>query len=580
MAAESHSRYRPEVSKTVTSNKPICRWRAALVGLQILLVGSALLPLAGCGGSSQGDGAAENLTPAQFEALPDHRKEEYRQIELRIPEGLAGVQLLPVNRGKFDSVVDRAVHTGMLEALMAQYTRALFESKYPRFKVEFVPFEMWGEDFKAVLAASLASGKAPAAYVARDLPGTAEQGLFADITDLIKGWDQADLQPATAVAWGYIDGRHYVIAGPDLGSMVIMYRKDWFREAGIFNEYGEPGPPTNWTWEDFKRIAKQLTRPKDSVWGYADEPGDLGWSVANGFMYFVPDKAGEHTWRFNDKDPRLLIMLTKVRDMKFRDKSVLTGTGMSWGQWHQEFEGGRAAMIRTFSPYVPTQMLNSPYQFGQDKLYSETVGMVLPPTGSGGLRDLMPDANVFGFNPRLKPEELLAAFEWMKSYLYGETYLYRMRVSLDRARIYGKGDIIYRDLLISPYRAEQELDLPKPLEEVFPPDYIRTYDAIKGAPALPMARGFGLTEPAGQEYLESITAMFSEALADENADLEDIVARTAARINQNVLDFKDENDREKLKNFYTALGDYYRDNFPTFYNTVWPRLLEDYYKVW
>ena len=188
----------------MTSNKPICWRRAAFVGFQILFVGLAFLPLAGCGGSSQGGGAAEDLTPTQFEALPDHRKAEYRQIELRIPEGLNGVQLLPVNRGRFDSVVDRAVHTGMLEALMAQYTRALFESEFPQFKVEFVPFEMWGEDFKAVLAASLASGKAPAAYVARDLPGTAEQGLFADITDLIKGWDQADLQPATAVAWGYI----------------------------------------------------------------------------------------------------------------------------------------------------------------------------------------------------------------------------------------------------------------------------------------------------------------------------------------------------------------------------------------
>ena len=120
MAAEGDSRYLPEVSKTVTSNKPICRWRAAVVGLHILLLGLALLPLAGCGGSSRDEGAAEDLTPAQFEALPDHRKAEYREVELRIPEGLAGVMLLPVNRGRFGSVVDRAVHTGMLEALMAQ----------------------------------------------------------------------------------------------------------------------------------------------------------------------------------------------------------------------------------------------------------------------------------------------------------------------------------------------------------------------------------------------------------------------------------------------------------------------------
>ncbi len=519
------------------------------------------------------------LTPAEFDALPDHAKASYRTIELRIPEGLAGVSLLPVTRGPYQSVVDNAVHTGMLDALMAQYTRALFEAQHPRVRVEFVPFEMWGEDFKAVLAASLASGAAPAVYVARDLPGSAEQGLFADITGLIQGWEQADLQPASAVAWGYINGRHYVIAGPDLGSMVIMYRKDWFREAGIFNEYGEPGPRSDWTWKDFKRIAKALADPAKQRWGYADETGDFGWALAHGFMFYVPDPTGERTWRFNDKDPRLYLMLNEVREMVFRDKSVLTGTTMSWGQWHQEFEGGRAAMIRTFSPYVPTQMLNSPYQFGEDKPYDETVGMVLPPTGPSGLRDLMPDANVFGFNPNLSDEELRAAFEWMKSYLYGETYAYRMRASLDSARTYGRGDVIYRDLLISPYRPTQTLELPKPLEEVFPADYIRTYDAVKGAPAQPLPRAFGLTEPSGQEYVDAIRSLFSEALTDPEADVEAIVAKYANIINQTVLDYKDENDREKLEAYYAALGEYYREHFPLFHETTWPRLLDEYYRV-
>ncbi len=73
-----------------------------------------------------------------------------------------------------------------------------------------MPFEIWGQDHKATLAASLHSGTAPAVYVGRDSPGTAEQDLFADITHLIEGWDQAHLQPGTGVAWGYINGRNYV----------------------------------------------------------------------------------------------------------------------------------------------------------------------------------------------------------------------------------------------------------------------------------------------------------------------------------------------------------------------------------
>jgi ABC-type glycerol-3-phosphate transport system substrate-binding protein len=439
---------------------------------------------------------------------------------------------------------------------------------------------MWGQDFKAILAASLHSGTAPAVYVARDLPGTAEGGLFADITHLIEEWDQAHLQPATGVAWGYINGSNYVVAGPDLGSMVIMYRKDWFREAGIFNEFGQPGPPTDWTWDDFKRIARQLSDPENNRWGYADEPGGFGWAVANGFMYYIPDRSGEFTWRFNDRDPRLLVMLRKVREMKFEDESVQTTTTMSWGDWHNEFDASRAAMIRTFSPLLPSEALNSPHKFGSDKPYVETVGMALPPTGVGGMRDLMPDANVFGFNPKLSEQELRLAFEWVKSVLYGEGYAYRMRATLDKARIYGRGDTIYREMLISPYRPDFEIDLPKDLDEVFPPDYIRTYDAIKGAPAPPLPRGFGLTEPAGEEYMQAIRAMFSAALADQDADLDAIVASTAKKVNQNTLNFKDAEDREKLKAYYTALDEYYAENFPEFHATVWQTLLRDYYKVW
>jgi len=491
-----------------------------------------------------------------------------------------GVYLLPVDPGPFPSVIDRAVHTGMLEALMCQYTRALFEERHPGVKVTFVPFEMWGEDFRAVLAVSLASGKAPALYVARDLPGSARQGLFADITHLVEEWDQAHLQPPGAVAHGYIDGRYYVVAGSDLSSMVIRYRKDWFEEAGIYNEYGEPGPPTDWTWEDFRRIARQLTDPEKRRWGYADRPWDFGWTEAHGLMYYIPDRTGERTWRFNDEDPRLYQMLESVREMVLADRSVMTGASIDWYQWHQEFDAGRAGMIPSWAPHVPTQMLQTPYQFGRDKPYGESVGMAPPPRGPQGLRNLTPVANIYGFNPNLSKEELRAAFEWVTDALYGDMLLYNLRISLDRKDIYGRGDIIYRHLLISPYQPAEEIKPPKPLHEVFPADYIRTYDEIKTAPAMPLPRAFGLTEPASQEYDGALRAMFSEVLSSPDADVRAIVGKTADVINTNVLNFKDQNDREKLREYYLALGAYYRDNFPEFYRTVWPGLLERYYKVW
>src|SRR5919199_96052 len=85
-----------------------------------------------------------------------------------------------LSRGPYPSVLDKAVHTGELEALMAQYNRSLFELEHPRVKVAFINFDMWSPNFKSVLAVSLSSGRAPAVYIAHDLPQTIEQGLFAD----------------------------------------------------------------------------------------------------------------------------------------------------------------------------------------------------------------------------------------------------------------------------------------------------------------------------------------------------------------------------------------------------------------
>ena len=557
--------------------------RATSLLLLVVLLGHTLALLPGCGPAATGQPTVveqPELTPAQFAALPEAEKARYRTTVIRIPEGLDTTSLLPFDKGPFASVVDRAVHTGTLEALMSQYNRAIFEARHPRVRVEFVPFEMWSDDYRAVLAVALASGTAPAVYVARDLPGSAEQGLFADITDLIREWDQAELQPAGSVAQGLIGGRHYVIARGDLACTVIRYRKDWFKEAGLFNEHGEPGPPTNWTWEDFKRIAKKLADPSKRRWGYSDQTMDFGWAGAHGLMYYVPDKTGEHTWRFNDQDPRVYTMLADVREMVVEDKSVVTGVSVGWYQWHQEFDAGRVAMIPSWAPHIPSAMLTTPYQFGRDKPYGETVGMALLPTGPGGVRELLPESNIYGFNPSLTEEELQAAFAYMKDSLYGDTIVNLMRVAVDRGRVFGKGEVIYQQLLISPYRLSQTLETPKKLEEVFPPDYIRTYDLIKQAPAPPLPRNFGLSEPPYAEFQDALRAMFSEALTDPEADLKKVVARAAAVINTNLLDFKDEDDRAKIKAFYTAYGEYYRDNYPDFHETVWPGLLEGYYKVW
>lgn len=541
------------------------------------LIGAVLAT--GCARSPAADLAAPSreLTPQQFQILSDAEKIRYRNVVLRIPQAWGGF-LLPLSRGPYPTTLEKAVHNGELDALTAQYNRSLFELEHPRVRVEFVDFDMWTPNSKQVLAVALASGRAPAAYLARDLPQTIEQGVYADITDLLRKWDQAGRQPEGSVREGTVDGRSYIIAGNEIGGTLIRYRKDWFREAGIFNEHGEPGPPDNWTWDDFRRIAKRLTDPGRKRWGLAGQTNDFFYNDAHGIRLYIPDRSGRHTWRFNDQDPRLLDSLRAARDMVRVDGSTSTSTSMGWYEWHAEFDAGRAGMVSSFSPHIPRESVEQPDKFGKDQPFRDTVGMALPPRGPTGLTGFRALTNNFGFDPTLNREELQAAFDWTKSLFYGDIFGNQIRSNLQRDRILGKRSAAYATVLTTPYEPEGEL-LPEPMSSVFPADYLRVYERIRKSPAPPLPRGFGLREPPITDLDAAVKAMYSEAILSKDADLEALVRKTAAIVNNTMLSFRGEGDREKLGRFYAALGDFYRQNFPRFHRQEWPELYERYYRV-
>src|SRR5262249_37815956 len=105
-----------------------------------------LLPalLVACGTRDRGPDPllARRLTPQEFTILSDDEKYRYRHVVLRIPEAWGG-SLLPFSRGPYPSVLEKAVETGDVMALAAQYNRALFELEHPSVRVEFVNFDMW-----------------------------------------------------------------------------------------------------------------------------------------------------------------------------------------------------------------------------------------------------------------------------------------------------------------------------------------------------------------------------------------------------------------------------------------------------
>ena len=69
-----------------------------------------------------------------------------------------------------------------LATLMGTYNQSLFEIQNPRVRIEYIAFDMWSQNFRSALAVALAGNRAPAYYIARDLPQTIDQGMYADLT--------------------------------------------------------------------------------------------------------------------------------------------------------------------------------------------------------------------------------------------------------------------------------------------------------------------------------------------------------------------------------------------------------------
>ncbi len=534
--------------------------------------------LAGCSRpkSAVGSAPGKELTPEQYQLLSDKDKIAYKNVLIRVPETWGGA-LLPPHKGPYDSTIDKAVHGGDIRTLMGLYNQALFELRHPRVKVEYIPFDMWSPTFPSVLAVAISSNRAPSYYIARDLPATIEKGMYADLTDLMKQWDQYLLQPEGSRRQGTVNGRIYTLAGNELGAEVIRFRKDWFKEAGIFNEYGEPGPRTDWTWDDFRAIAKKLSDPSRKRYGYCGEMGDFKSTGGTGVDYYIPDPAGKKTWVFNQDDPLILQALQRSRDIVNKDKSVNTSVSTTWYEWHQEFDAGHAAMIQSFAPHVPNEFLRSPRKFGEDKPYGDTVGMAPLPRGSSGLSGMEAITNPVGFDPTLSKEQLAAAFEWCKDWFYGDAFANRVRQANADARAKGNVSTVYSEVLALPYKPNEQM-LDKPLAEVFPKDYLRTYNIIRKSPAKPLPREFGLKEPGKRDMDRAMIAMYAEAITTQ-IDLKALLAKTANLVNATQLNFRGKDDAANMQRYLDARSEYYRKNYPRFFSTAWQPRLTKFYVV-
>ncbi|MBU8791157.1 sugar ABC transporter substrate-binding protein [Oceanobacillus caeni] len=218
-----------------------------------------------------------------------------------------------------------------LLGLLEQYEES---NENVKFKRTYIPFG----DLKTKLLQGVAGNELPDIVLIDnpDHQSFAEAGVFADITDEVNEWGEADLYYEGPMASVMLDGKYYGIPN-DSNALALYYNKDLFNEAGIDN------PPK--TWDELREVAKELTTSETKGLAIA------GAKIEEATFQFLP-----YLWQSgadldNFDSPEAISAMKLIQDM-VNDGSISENViNMDQNDALVQFQTGKAAM-----------MVNGPWQ--------------------------------------------------------------------------------------------------------------------------------------------------------------------------------------------------------------------------
>lgn len=155
---------------------------------------------------------------------------------------------------------------------------AEFEKQHPGIRVEYVS-GIIREDYSEWLSEQMMRGTAPDIFF---VPGEhfndfAEAGVLRDLTPFIEGDGEfsPDQYYTSAYAYGNYEGVQYAL--PYECAPKLM-----FVNKSILEQEGIDMPGNQWTWEDFYRICREVTKDTDEN-GTIDQFGAVGYTWEDAF---------------------------------------------------------------------------------------------------------------------------------------------------------------------------------------------------------------------------------------------------------------------------------------------------------
>lgn len=134
---------------------------------------------------------------------------------------------------------------------------AAFQAKFPNIKI--VP-EIYPENYTQALLASIAAGNPPDVFLldAPYMPTFTERGVPLNIKPYLRilGVNIEEYYPNVLEIFTSPDGKLFGLP-KGFTPMVVYYNKKLLKQAGL------PEPNDDWTWDDFLKMAKAMTKDLD-----------------------------------------------------------------------------------------------------------------------------------------------------------------------------------------------------------------------------------------------------------------------------------------------------------------------------
>jgi multiple sugar transport system substrate-binding protein len=173
-----------------------------------------------------------------------------------------------------------------------------------------------------------------------------------------KAWNWDDFYPAARQAVT-IDGK--VRAIPALiDSMAVVYNKKLFSQAGI------PAPKADWTWDEYREIAKKLTNKSKGMFG-TGWPGvgdeDTVWRLWPMIWDLGGDVLAPGGKQVGYGGQPGLQALTLLNEMAAKDKSVYIDKTSGSEKMYEVFNSNRMGMVPT-GPWELPQIMEAKVDYG------------------------------------------------------------------------------------------------------------------------------------------------------------------------------------------------------------------------